>query len=80
MAKAILEYDLDNPDDNQAHYRAVRSLDMAGALWDITHNTKKGLEWAMEGKELNKYEALDMVFDKIFEILEEHDINTDKLY
>ena len=59
MAKGILEYDLNEPDDIMAHKRAAKSLDMALALWDITHNTKKSIEWSLEGKELDKYEALD---------------------
>lgn len=80
MAKAILEYDLNDPDDKQAHLRAVKSLNMASVLWDITHNTKKSLEWAMDGKEMDKYDALELVFDKIYEILEEHDIKTDELF
>jgi hypothetical protein len=79
MAEGILKYDLDDFDDRMAHLRAVKSLDMAMALWDITHNTKKGLEWSMEGKEIDKYEALEMVFDKIYEILEEHNIKMDDL-
>mgnify|MGYP003345525168 FL=1 len=65
MAKAILEFDLSQPEDVDAHKRAVKSLDMAMALWDITHNTKKGLEWAMEGKEMDKYDALEMIYEKI---------------
>lgn len=80
MAKAILEFDLNDVDDKQAHLRAVKSLDMAGALWDITHNTKKSLEWSLEGKEIDKYDVLEMVFDKIHEILNEHNINTDELF
>ncbi len=80
MAKAILEFDLTDPDDKQAHLRAVKSFDMASALWEITHNTKKSLEWAMEGKEIDKYDALEMIYSKIFEILEEHGINTDELF
>ena len=79
MAEGILKYDLNDFDDRMAHLRAVKSLDMAMALWDITHNTKKGLEWSMEGKEMDKYEALEMVFDKIYEILEEHNIKMDDL-
>jgi len=79
MAKAKIVYDLNDQDDRMAHLRAVKSLDMALALWDITHNTKKGLEWAMEGKEMDKYDALEMVFDKIYEILNDHNINTDEL-
>jgi cell fate (sporulation/competence/biofilm development) regulator YmcA (YheA/YmcA/DUF963 family) len=79
MAKATLKYDLSDPDDVMAHKRAVKSLDMAMALWDIVHNTKKGLEWSMEGKEIDKYDALELVYEKIHEILNDHNINTDEL-
>jgi hypothetical protein len=79
MAQAIIKYDLNDVDDSMAHMRAVKSLDMALALWDITHNTKKSLEWSMEGKEMDKYDALEMVFDKIYEILDEHNIKLDDL-
>ena len=79
MPKAKLEFDLDELDDRLAHFRAIKSFDMAMALWDITHNTKKSLEWKMEGKEMDKYDALEMVYEKIYEILEEHNINTDEL-
>ncbi len=79
MAKAKLEYDLNDFDDKVAHLRAVKSFDMAMALWDITHNTKKSLEWSMEGKEMDKYDALEMVYEKIYEILDEHNIKIDDL-
>jgi hypothetical protein len=79
MAKATLEYNLSDPEDAMAHLRAVKSLDMAMALWDIVHNTKKGLEWSMEGKEIDKYDALELVFEKIHEILNDHNIRTDEL-
>ena len=79
MAKATLEYDLSDPDDVMAHLRAVKSLDMAMALWDIVHNTKKGLEWSMEDKEIDKYDALELVYEKIHEILNDHNIITDEL-
>jgi hypothetical protein len=79
MAKATIEYNLSDPDDAMAHLRAVKSLDMAMALWDIVHNTKKALEWSMEGKEIDKYDALELVFEKIHEILNDHNIITDEL-
>jgi hypothetical protein len=79
MAKATLEFDLNEFEDKVAHFRAVKSLDMALSLWEIVHNTKKGLEWSMEGKEIDKYDALELVFEKIHEILDEHNINTDEL-
>jgi hypothetical protein len=79
MAKAKIEYDLSDVDDMYAHKRAIKSLDLALALWSITHNTKKSLEWAMEGKEMDKYDALEMVFEKIHEIISEHNIDLDDL-
>jgi hypothetical protein len=79
MAKATIEYNLSDPDDVMAHKRAIKSLDMAMALWDIVHNTKKGLEWSMEGKEIDKYDALELVYEKIHEILNDHNIITDEL-
>ena len=79
MAEAILKYDLNDADDTMAHMRAVKSLDMALALWDITHNTKKSIEWSLESKELNKYEVLDLVYERIYEILDEHNIKLDDL-
>ncbi len=79
MAKATLEFDLNDEDDIRAHKRAIKSLDMSLALWNITHNTKKSLEWSMEGKEMDKYDALEMIFDKIYEILDEHNIKLDDL-
>lgn len=79
MAKAKIEFDLSDLDDRMAHFRAVKSLDMAIALWEIVHNTKKGLEWSLENKDIDKYEVLDLVFEKIHEILDEHNIRTDEL-
>ena len=79
MATATLTFDLNEPDDVLAHLRCVKSTDMAIAIWDIIHNTKKGLEWSMEGKEMDKYDALEMVYEKIHEILAEHNIKCDEL-
>ena len=47
--------------------------------YTYSNKTKKGLEWSMEGKELDKYDALELVFDKIYEILKEHNISVDEL-
>lgn len=74
-----MEWDLNDPDDVKSHLRAVKSLDMAIVLWDIIHNTKKGLEWAMENKEMDKYDALEMVYEKIHEILSEHNVDLNEL-
>ena len=79
MAKATLEFDLNETDDIKAHLRAVKSLDMSIALWEIIHNTKKKIEWSLENEELDQYDTLELVFDKIYEILKEHNIDLDEL-
>ena len=79
MAEAILKYDLNDSDDAMAHMRAVKSLDMALALWELLNNSKRTLERAMHEKEMDKYEALDMVYERIYEILDEHNIKMDDL-
>jgi hypothetical protein len=79
MAKAILEYNLNDPDDVMAHKRAIKSLDMTLVLWEIIHNTKKSLEWSMEEKEMDKYDALEMVYEKVHETLSNYNIDLDEL-
>ena len=84
MANARLEYDLNDIDDSMAHMRAVKSLDMALALWEIVHNTKKGIGYTLEGKDykgesVSNYEVLNMVYERIYEILDEHNIKLDDL-
>lgn len=79
MAEAILKYNMDDEDDRLSHLRAVKSLDMALAIWEIIHNTKKSLEWSMEGKEMDKYDTLELVYEKIHEILDQHNIKIDEL-
>lgn len=80
MPQATLTFDLNDSDDAMAHLRSVKSLDLALAIWDIVHNTKKSLEWSLESKEdISRYDVVDLVYEKIYAILEEHDIVIDKL-
>jgi hypothetical protein len=79
MAKAILEYDLNDIDDSMAHMRAVKSLDMALVLWELLNNSKRTLERQMHEKEIDRYEALDMVYERIYELIDEHNIKIDDL-
>jgi hypothetical protein len=52
---------------------------MACALFQIIYNTKKGIEYEIEGKEMDKYEVLDLVFDKIQRIMSDNNINIDEI-
>lgn len=80
MAKAILEYDLNDSDDEMAHLRAIKSLDMALVLWELTYNTKKSIHNQIEFQEIkDPYEAVDKVFEKLWEEMNERGINLDQL-
>jgi hypothetical protein len=78
MPEATLNFDLNEPDDIQAHLRAVKSTDMALSLFEFGHNTKKNFEWTIDKYE-TKEDLLDAVYDRFWEILNEHDININKL-
>ena len=79
MAKAILEYDLNDPDDIMAHLRATKSLDMALVLWEMAYNVKKKIQSQAETENLDSYDAIEKVFEKFWEELEEHGIKLDDL-
>ena len=72
--KAILEFDLNDPDDTRNHLRCIKALDMAVALWHI-RMLRKDLEWMEDQKEL----TTENVMSKIFEILDDHNVNTEEL-
>ena len=57
--KATLSYNLNDPDDRMAHLRAVKSMDMASALFDITRNLKNKIE--------NRYEDIDNTHNDVFD-------------
>ena len=77
--EAILKFDLSDPDDREDHARCVKATNMALVLWQLYFNEKKSLENKLGEKEYNKYEALDMVFERLRELLDEHDVNIDRL-
>ena len=79
--KATLSYNLNDPDDRMAHMRAVKSLDMASALFDITRNLKKQVERKFENDdtEYDSFDVIQEVFDRVHEILEINNINIDEL-
>jgi hypothetical protein len=67
--KAILEFDLNDQEQYTEHIRCVKSLDMACALFQIQVNLKKSCE---DGD-------IDTVFEKINDIIEGYDLNTNAL-
>jgi hypothetical protein len=85
MAKAILEFDLNDPDDRMEHRRAVQSVDLALALWEIHYNTRKSVELTIEEremkgeKEMSAYDAMWLYSEKIAEAMKRRNIDIDQL-
>lgn len=71
--KAILEFDLSNPDEEYAHRRCVDSFKMAAVLFEITHNLKR--KWKFSEKE----PTLDEVFEEIHKLVEDYGISITNL-
>jgi len=84
MAKAILEYDLNDFDDAMAHRRAVKSTDMAIVLHELEYNLHKRIERELEVKEFQgirptEFDVIEMYKERIAELFEEQGINIDEL-
>ena len=79
MAKATLEFDLNDPDDTMAHLRAVKSLDMAIVIFQLTSNLKKQIMHEIDHRELKDWEAVHLVFKRIHELVNDHGIVIDEL-
>jgi len=70
MAKATLEFDMNDPDDAKALKRAVKSTDMAIVLFEITHNLQR---------ECPDIKEVEDVFDSIRLLCYQNSINLDEL-
>ena len=81
MATAILKYDISDSDEAMAFLRCVKSTEMAMCLWEIMHNTKKKLAYKLESQDApeSSYDALDMVFERLNEILNDNHIDLEEL-
>jgi hypothetical protein len=81
MAKAILKFDLNDFDDRMAHLRAVKSLDLSMAIWDILQ-LRKTMERRYENTDNTNndvFDGIEAMSVGISEILDEYGIKIDDL-
>mgnify|MGYP001085231653 CR=1 FL=1 len=74
MAKATLEFDLDNPDDLVSFNRAVKADAMASCLWEIVNNTWRKFKY-VEG-DIDYEDYKQAVWDEV----QNHSLNMDDLW
>lgn len=73
MPKGIIKYDLSDSDEEMSFLRAIKSLDVVLALWDIDQRLRS-LEKYPEAGEENKFTR-----EEFFDILDSHSIKLDDL-
>jgi hypothetical protein len=78
--KAILEFDLNDLDDREAHSRCVKSTDLALVICDIQSKLRKTIEWKIEqNPKMKPYDVLDETLQEIGQYLEDRGIIIDDL-
>jgi hypothetical protein len=77
--KAILEFNL--PEDNTEYLATVKAMDMANFIFELVYNTKKGLINQLNDSITSEFkqEGIEIVFEKIDELLMYHNIAIDEL-
>jgi hypothetical protein len=76
--KGILEFNLEDADDNMAFNRCSKALDMASVIYDFKYKSLGQLRDRLEGME-SKDEMLDEVFNIFNDLLDENGINLQDL-
>jgi len=86
MSKAIYKFNLTDPDDREEFIRTTKATNMASALWEITQNTRKSIEYEFDMRvtgssgNVQPQDVIDYIYNRIFRILEEEDINLEQIY
>ncbi len=77
--KAILEFNL--PEDNTEYLATVKAMDMTNFIFELVYNTRKGLINQLNDSITSQFQqdGIEIVFDKIYELLQHHNIEIDEL-
>ena len=71
--KGIIEYNLDERDDEMAMKRSMKSTDMAMFIWELQHNFWR--KWKHDDSDFN----LETYREALRDLLDEYNINIDEL-
>lgn len=73
--RATLSFNLNDPDDIEAHMRCVKATEITLALWSIINHVRTSVDHSEDGKHIDGYALMD----NVQESLEKYDINIDHL-
>lgn len=75
--KAILEFDLNEPEDEMAHLRCVKSLDMMLVLWEMDQHLRAITKYAPDTQSDEVHKELLNVRNKLHEFMDERGLTFD---
>ena len=73
--RATISFNMDDPEDIQAHMRCTKATDMALALYQLRYAIHKAIDESEDGKHVDG----DYLADRVNEIYEEYGINIGEL-
>jgi len=78
--KVILEFDFNNKrhDDKLEHERMLKATDLCACLWDFNQHLRNRIKY--DGNLKTGYEELEDARTKLYELMNEHGIDLDKLF
>lgn len=81
--KAILEFNLDDPSDREAHARAIKSTDLALILWDLQQEVfRKARKYGeLNGEKLTEeqQQIIEQVSEQFEQMMAERNISLDEI-
>ena len=78
MAKAILEFDLNEPDDASEHMRMLKSVDILVVLWGREQYLRSRLKYEDNISD-NEYKAVEAAREKLYELMNARSVSLDDL-
>jgi hypothetical protein len=78
--KAVLEFNLDEPEERTDHLRAVKSLNIMSVLWEFDMYLRSQLKYNEDNLTNEAYEALDKAREKLYEVMNDQHVSFDELY
>ena len=73
--KAILEFDLLDPEDRIEHQRMLKSTDLQVALWDISQVLRSKVKYAPDDMSVDTYRAYEEIQEMFYDIINQHKID-----
>jgi len=77
--KAVLEFNLDDPEDKMSHLRCVKATEMMITLWEMDQHLRSITKYASDSTSQETYDELVKVREMLREIMGDNGITFEGL-